>query len=74
MLLNTGRRFTGNIHEHISLVEPVYNIKIMLYHDGYAFKDLEDKNDKHDRNMELLIRSHEEKPDDLSIIRYIAVQ
>ena len=74
MLLNTGRRFTGNIHEHISLVEPVYNIKIMLYHDGYAFKDLEDKNDKHDRNMELLLRSHEEKPDDLSIIRYIAVQ
>ena len=74
MLLHGSRKFTGRIHESIVATGESYTINTRVYHDGYHYIDDKEKNKKHDRNMELLLKSHNDDPKDLSIIRYITVQ
>ena len=73
-LLYDGIRFKDNVHEHIERTLPCYNIKTNIYHDGYLFDNIEEKQKKHDRNIELLLKLHNNDLENIATIRYMVDQ
>lgn len=69
---DVGIRYEGCIHEHWvypeGLNQQTVRLKVLVYHDGYAFASRADMQDKHDRNIILLKRKLEADPDDLQTL------
>ena len=66
--MSTGLRYEGAIHERWNFTGDtamLFLSKTILHHDGYVFMDAEKMRKKAERNMELLRRELEEKPDNL---------
>ncbi len=70
-----GIEFTGRIHESIYALEPIKSLNTYLNHTGYMHNDgngLREK--KHNRNITLLLKEHEEFKDDIRITWHITLQ
>ena len=58
-------KFSGSIHESISLKYPLGYFSTILHHTGYCFSSDTQKYEKANRNMKLLREEHCKNPDDL---------
>lgn len=74
IMLTKNSLFQNRIHEFVPRYEPVKYMDMNIFHDGYVFQSFEEKMEKHNRNMELLLREYEEKKSDLRTIEYIVNQ
>lgn len=67
--MSTGTRYHGAIHESFDYAEPAARLThTILHHDGYCLEDPEARKTKVRRNMELLRKELDKKPDDLRIL------
>jgi len=68
--MDTGVRYDGAVHEALNFgaEQIVFNLKVILHHDGYVVEGGPGGKAKHDRNMSLLEKQMEEKPQDLRIL------
>ncbi|MCL2638780.1 MAG: glycosyltransferase [Oscillospiraceae bacterium] len=64
--------FEGTIHEYFTgFYDPAYYFNSYAYHYGYAFENEEQKKKKAERNLVLLEKELEKKPDDLRTISHV---
>lgn len=73
VILTNKSRFINKVHENIIPINPMKNIDSIIYHDGYILTK-EEKQKKHDRNIELLLEEYEINPYNLDLIQNIVRQ
>lgn len=70
MRMSTGSRFQNSIHEHLELKGHVIAAlsKTVLHHDGYVNFQSNGRKRKEERNLPMLRRELEKRPDDLMLL------
>ncbi len=61
-------RFFGSIHETIYMRKPLGYFQTILHHTGYVFESPLQQKNKMERNLALMRREYEARPDDLRMI------
>lgn len=74
LLLSKNIKFEGAIHENIPMMGPRKSINATVFHDGYSFENADKKREKHNRNLDLLLKMYNDNPQDLRTIRYVVDQ
>lgn len=71
--IDEKKKFIGRIHEHIPAVQPIKILDSYAEHFGYAIdNDSTYKKDKHERNLNLLIKEYEKNKDDIRLAYHLA--
>lgn len=65
-LIPKGTRYVGKIHEQIETKLSCVPVSLVFEHDGYLLEG------KGERNLHILLKEHEEKPEDAYVIYQIA--
>ena len=66
-----GLRFNGKIHEFLPLKMPVKSLESSALHYGYYYETQEDLDVKIERNTALLLKEHEENPNDIRTLYHL---
>lgn len=74
VLLSSGARYEGAIHEHFNLfLNQTINLpRVMLHHDGYVGLNEERGKEKRERNLAVLRKELEENPENITaLLQYL---
>ncbi|WP_411676582.1 glycosyltransferase [Caproicibacter sp.] len=67
-----GVCFSGIVHETIPFMQPIKFVQDYAHHYGYAFQNIKEKMKKSKRNMDLLLKTVNDNPDDYRAYRELA--